>query len=327
MRLINVNTYAIQEFFDGCIPEYAILSHTWGEEEVTFQDMQHLNAKVEAKLGFKKIEATCQQAQRDRLDWAWVDTCCIDKTSSAELSEAINSMFQWYAKSKICYAFLADATNSSDMLKSRWFRRGWTLQELLAPSEVIFYSAQWSVLGHKTSVVTGFHEVLTHFDPRDWTIAEKMTWASKRQTTRVEDIAYCLLGIFSVNIPLLYGEGERAFTRLQEEIMRISNDQKLPCGFLARRPANFVVRPHPVPDLYSDKPFKERRNRYDETAPAYSMSNRGIHIQLFLIPLSPEEPTTFYALLGNTSPSPDLPGHCSMGLNVGSEMESLKNSF
>ncbi|KAJ8126484.1 hypothetical protein O1611_g7153 [Lasiodiplodia mahajangana] len=324
MRLINVSTYIIQEFFGDCIPEYAILSHTWDDEEVTLQDMQHLNEVVKAKPGFKKIEATCQQAQRDWLNWAWVDTCCIDKTSSAELSEAINSMFQWYARSKVCYAFLADVRGYCDMLKSRWFTRGWTLQELLAPSEVVFYSAHWDFLGLKTPVGTGFQPVLleasgiprdalTSFDPEDWTIAERMAWASNRKTTRVEDIAYCLLGIFDVNMPPLYGEGERAFTRLQEEIMRISDDQslfawadqdaipELPCGFLARRPADFA-NSHLFMgrNIWQDKLM---RHKYDETATPHRMSNRGIHIQLSLVPVSPEEPTTFYALLGNTPSS------------------------
>ncbi|KAI0970007.1 heterokaryon incompatibility protein-domain-containing protein [Xylaria arbuscula] len=256
MRLINVRTYAIQEFFGDSIPAYAILSHTWGEEEVTFQDMQHLNEEVKAKLGFEKIKNTCEQAQRDLIDWSWVDTCCIDKTSSAELSEAINSMFQWYARSKICYAFLADVRFVYGMSKSRWFTRGWTLQEMLAPSEVVFYSKDWEFLGRKAAVACGISQqhirVLTSFAPEDWTIGEKMSWASARQTTRVEDVAYCLLGLFGANMPPLYGEGERAFIRLQEEIMRVSDDQSLfawadkdaipglPSGILARHPANFA---------------------------------------------------------------------------------------
>ncbi|KAI1739137.1 heterokaryon incompatibility protein-domain-containing protein [Xylaria scruposa] len=264
MWLINVNTLAVHEFLGDNIPHYAILSHAWGKEEVTFQDMQRLDEKVKAKPAFQKIEGICQQARHYQLEWAWVDTCCIDKTSSAELSEAINSMFQWYANSDVCYAFLADVSDVESIRKSRWFTRGWTLQELLAPRQVAFYSERWEFLGFKTddtlqrqlleaSAIDYAHrDALISFNPRDWSIAQRMSWASKRQTTRVEDVAYCLLGIFDVHMPLLYGEGERAFTRLQEEIIRVSEDRSIfawtdhdiisesPCSFLARSPANFA---------------------------------------------------------------------------------------
>ncbi|KAI0861151.1 heterokaryon incompatibility protein-domain-containing protein [Xylaria cubensis] len=320
MWLINVDTLAVREFLGDSIPQYAILSHAWGQEEVTFQDMQHLDEKVKAKPAFKKIEGICQQARYMQLKWAWVDTCCIDKTSSAELSEAINSMFQWYAKSAICYAFLADVSDVEGIRKSRWFKRGWTLQELLAPRNVAFYSEQWEFLGSKTdgnlqgqlleaSGIRYAHwRALESFNPRDWSIAQRMSWASRRQTTRVEDVAYCLLGIFDVHMPLLYGEGERAFIRLQEEIIRVSEDRSVfawtdndiisesPCGFLARSPANFA-------DSYDvDEIFHNRSTEAgDEPDMAHTVTNRGINIQLTLIPTDPEEPTTFYALLGHDS--------------------------
>lgn len=315
MRLINVNTYVVHEFFGDAIPEYATLSHTWGEEEVTLQDLQNLDERVKAKLGFKKIEGVCRQAQRDQLMWAWVDTCCIDKRNNVELSEAINAMFRWYANSTVCYAFLVDVSDVGDISKSRWFGRGWTLQELLAPSRVAFFSEQWEFLGYKTdsqlqdllvraSAIP--RRALVSFNPHDWGVAQRMSWASRRGTTRVEDAAYCLLGLFDVNMPLLYGEGERAFIRLQEEIMRVSDDQSIfawtdqdviaesPCGFLARSPANFA-NSHRIDACYPVRPKKKGDSELDTT---YAITNRGIRIKLTLLPTDPDEPTTFYALLG-----------------------------
>jgi hypothetical protein len=241
MRLINVKDYSITEFIGQNVPPYAILSHTWGDDEVSFQDMQNFDA-ARRKEGFKKIDTCCKQAKEDSLEWVWVDTCCIDKTSSAELSEAINSMFQWYSRSMLCYAFLNDVSISYDhrpedldldaFQKSRWFTRGWTLQELLAPFTVEFFSSNWSYIGSKkqlaplVSEITGIPvTILDHSkSPLNETAYQRMHWASKRQTTREEDMAYCLLGLFDVNLPLLYGEGKKAFYRLQEEILKQFND-------------------------------------------------------------------------------------------------------
>jgi hypothetical protein len=140
MRLLRAADLKLCESRDDEIPKYAILSHTWGAEEVTLRDMQNVCAKD--LLGYKKLELCCQQAVRDDVRYAWVDTCCIDKSSSAELSEAINSMYQWYQAAHVCYAYLEDVPadgQPSDMPRSRWFTRGWTLQELIAPQRVIFY--------------------------------------------------------------------------------------------------------------------------------------------------------------------------------------------
>jgi Heterokaryon incompatibility protein (HET) len=251
MRLINVKSYEIQEFagYAPQVPDYAILSHTWGKDEVSFQDMQDLK-KAAAKEGFKKIEYCCRQAAKDGWQWAWVDTCCIDKTSSSELSEAINSMYKWYAASMVCYAYIGDVSIASEFLAStppstkddkvswsvsRWFYRGWTLQELIAPFTVIFYTNSWKRIGTKwdwsdqISTVTSIPKsVLNHSTSiRNIPVLDRMRWASARQTTRKEDTAYCLLGIFDINMPLLYGEGERAFERLQEQILRTTDDQTL----------------------------------------------------------------------------------------------------
>lgn len=222
------------------IPPYAILSHTWGDGEATFQDFADPKAAVLAK-GFAKIKYTCRRARQNGMGYAWVDTCCIDKTSSAELTEAINSMFQWYASSAVCYAYLADlgpndavdtAKPASEFACSRWFTRGWTLQELIAPQIVKFYDRDWKFRGTKAglsravSAVTGIDEEVLRDSSTLFGIpvARKMSWAAGRQTTRLEDIAYSLLGIFNMNMAMLYGEGEKAFIRLQEEIVKETND-------------------------------------------------------------------------------------------------------
>lgn len=244
MRLINVHTYKLRNFMGdlSTYPSYAILSHTWEKDEVSYRDMQDLSV-ARRKRGFKKIKMCCRQAAVDGYKWAWVDTCCIDQTSSAELSEAINSMYKWYESSMVCYAYLSDVAsvenfkqiNNSKLAAPRWFKRGWTLQELIAPLRVKFFSEGWSFLGSKQDLSsllmswTGIqvsvleHQVTIH----DISVANRMHWASKRRTTRVEDMAYCLLGIFDVNMPLLYGEGMRAFERLQEQILSTTNDSTI----------------------------------------------------------------------------------------------------
>ncbi|KAI0812046.1 heterokaryon incompatibility protein-domain-containing protein [Xylaria sp. FL0064] len=231
MWLLNTFTWEMKEFISNKqAPPYAILSHTWGDEEVSFRDWQYEPTKdIGEKAGFTKIKYCCDQAVSDGLEWLWIDTCCIDKSSSAELSEAINSMFQWYSNAAVCYAYLCDMTDDSelDFAKSRWVTRGWTLQELIAPREVIFYSRSWQVLGTRSklsehlSKVTGIDEpFLMGRSLEKASIAQRMSWAAKRTTSREEDMAYCLLGMFNVNMPLIYGEGTKAFRRLQETLVR-----------------------------------------------------------------------------------------------------------
>ncbi|ORY68186.1 heterokaryon incompatibility protein-domain-containing protein, partial [Pseudomassariella vexata] len=241
MRLINAKTLDIEEFFGDAIPEYAILSHTWGKDEVTLQEVQLQSREVTMKVGYQKIMFTCRQALEDAILWAWIDTCCIDKTSSTELSEAINSMYQWYTMSTVCYAFLSDFSlvrpDTYRFEDSRWFTRAWTLQELIAPPKVVFFDVNWSCIGNsqdpglletisRTTGIPG--ECLRHLQhPDDFSVAKRMSWAANRQCTRVEDEAYSLMGLFNVNMPLLYGEGKRAFMRLQEEILKDTDDQTL----------------------------------------------------------------------------------------------------
>ena len=245
MRLVRREKdgqFILQEFIGEDIPPYAILSHTWGAtaDEVTLKDL--IKGTAKHKTGYAKLLFCAERAAIDHLDWFWVDTCSIDKTSSAELSEAINSMYRWYHASKKCYVYLSDIEFytteqtetagadekgwKSSFRKSRWFTRGWTLQELLAPNCVEFFSKDGVWLGDKESLgpqireITGIPERALHTNLfYEFPIEERFSWAKDRNTTREEDMAYALLGLFDVNMPLLYGEGRRkALARLHREI-------------------------------------------------------------------------------------------------------------
>ena len=242
MRLLHYNNdgdFSLTEFFCN-IPPYAILSHTWGLEEVTFRDMTEGNGP--SKTGFDKIRFCGEQARRDGFQYFWVDTCCIDKSNSTELAEAINSMFRWYHNAAKCYVYLPDVSSpvidtggKSDQLSwemafraSRWFTRGWTLQELIAPTSVEFFSKNRKPLGDRKSLeqyiceITGIPcKALQGYPLAEFSVIERMSWIETRQTTRKEDIAYSLLGMFDVYMPLIYGEGKaNAIGRLQEAIDR-----------------------------------------------------------------------------------------------------------
>ncbi|KAL8377182.1 hypothetical protein RB595_008048 [Gaeumannomyces hyphopodioides] len=240
MRLLNVRSGDLHQFSsDEQVPRYAIISHTWGPEEISLRDWETLDrAALKSRQGYFKIKRARIQAIDDGLEWVWVDTCCIDRTSPAEVEEAVNSMFRWYGRSSVCYAYLEDiaqpvlgASLSDAMRVSRWFTRGWTLQELIAPPEVVFYSTGWEVLGTKAGLaavlesLTGVDAgvLLGTTDPTGGAVSasRRMSWAAGRRTSRPEDVAYCLLGLFGAPMPLLYGEGrERAFRRLQEAVLR-----------------------------------------------------------------------------------------------------------
>ncbi|KAF3808513.1 Vegetative incompatibility protein HET-E-1 [Colletotrichum gloeosporioides] len=240
MRLIDVETGRLEEFHSDT-PSYAILSHTWGKdhEEISFQDMQQEEAS-QRQFG-NKLDGFFKQARSDGHSYVWIDTCCIDKSNSVELGEAINSMYRWYKESSICYVYLADVssrTGEVDLEKlhtSRWFTRGWTLQELLAPRSLRFYDCDWCPLGEKNELagairsITGIpYGILLGFDDvSNASVAQRMSWAAKRVTKRKEDLAYCLLGIFDVMMPMIYGEEEHAFIRLQEEIIKKTADDSI----------------------------------------------------------------------------------------------------
>ncbi|KAI0025776.1 heterokaryon incompatibility protein-domain-containing protein [Xylariomycetidae sp. FL0641] len=248
MRLIDVNSLRLKEVSGPDALPYAILSHTWDDTEVSFQEMQDLE-NARSKAGFTKILNCCQQAKKDGWNWVWIDSCCIDKRSSAELSEAINSMFDWYASSTVCYVHLGDVDSKQQWLSlmndgkaddmtgrlPRWMRRGWTLQEMIAPLNLQFFTNGWRPLGSKAQWKSELFR-LTGVDPRvlvrteslsNIAVATKMHWAAGRETTREEDRAYSLLGIFNLTMPLMYGEGPRAFQRLQEELLEETEDQTL----------------------------------------------------------------------------------------------------
>ncbi|KAH9905868.1 heterokaryon incompatibility protein-domain-containing protein [Xylariomycetidae sp. FL2044] len=243
MRLLNTSTLKLSEFFDDKVPKYAILSHTWDDDEVSFHEVETPAART--KKGFAKIQGCCSTALRSGYVWVWIDTCCIDKSSSAELSEAINSMFRWYREADMCYAYLSD---------SRWFTRGWTLQELLAPYFIEFHDMHWIYIGGKhnhNEAISEITQIPAHLIKHGWLIshssaAECISWVSRRTTSRREDMAYCLLGLLDVSMPILYGEGHKAFLRLQEEIIKTRYDQTLLAWGLGRSESS---RNHAFPSM------------------------------------------------------------------------------
>ena len=313
MRLLSTTDLLFKEFYDSQIPRYAILSHRWIGEEVTFEEFYQVKAQDSSGERFAKIKKCCAQARTDGWYWVWIDTCCIDKKSSAELTEAINSMFNWYRRAAVCYVYLADVVwnpgNLEDLENSRrifrnseWFRRGWTLQELLAPYRLCFFDYAWISIGaaHKSPkpleavspliidicAASGISEddffdfPIRNFYVTPVSVARKMSWLSHRETSRVEDIAYCAMGLFDVNMPLIYGEGKKAFERLQLEIIKISDDESifawfsdrgllsnLVSGVLAKSPKDFARSGQVVRrDLRGKLPF--------------AITNKGLHYRI-----------------------------------------------
>ncbi|RYC63731.1 hypothetical protein CHU98_g2471 [Xylaria longipes] len=306
MWLIETSTLQLKFFTEVEKGSYAILSHTWEKEELSFEQLRNPHStfleEIQNSPAFLKIIGTCKLASQHGLSYAWVDTCCIDKSSSAELSEAINSMFRYCQDAAFCIAFISDLPHSPDPVtlnadfesqfpRCRWLTRGWTLQELIAPAQVYFYDSTWSLRGSKNDwkslmfKETGIDEAIleTPNGLRLVPVARRMSWVSKRQTTRPEDIAYCLLGIFDVNMPLIYGEGRKAFTRLQEEIAKDSCDLSLFAwqlldsfqnyrGILAISPAEFA----------NCREIKHRiRNAIIPTE--FTLTNRGLRIETTLV--------------------------------------------
>ncbi|KAH7883418.1 hypothetical protein F5I97DRAFT_1939187 [Phlebopus sp. FC_14] len=215
--------------------KYAILSHRWLREgEPTYDDVSK-GEQWMTESGYDKFLRFCEKAHEYGCALAWSDTCCIDKSSSTQLEEAIRSMFRWYRDAHICIAYLADVLALEGLHKDVWFTRGWTLQELLAPRAIRFYGKDWKPLGQlegkndkedeqiliELSRVTDIPiPDLQNFSPGTNRVQEKMVWASKRRTTRVEDTAYSLIGIFDVSMQVAYGEGDWAFHRLMEVIIQ-----------------------------------------------------------------------------------------------------------
>lgn len=249
MRLINVHTLEFSEYSSN-VPKYAIASHRWkAGTEAMIKDIR--NKQNTDKDGYVKVEGFAKYVREHvrHVEWLWIDTCCVNQESSQEVTEAVNSMFRWYSNAEVCLAYLADVSNAEDEREfrcSEWFRRGWTLQELLAPQMVVFLSASWELVGHKggdgwtrsgsqiacgraleatVSTITGVPECILHNYTRSmsFSIEERLSWIRSRDTTKEEDMSYSLLGVFDVTMPVIYGEGaERARQRLTEEILKAS---------------------------------------------------------------------------------------------------------
>ncbi|KAH6714091.1 hypothetical protein BKA61DRAFT_551433 [Leptodontidium sp. MPI-SDFR-AT-0119] len=252
MRLLKINgpgEFSLVQVASHTTLSYAILSHTWTDgQEVTYQDL--ISGAGNNKSGYDKIKFCGEQAARDGLQYFWVDTCCIDKSDPAELSKAINSMFRWYRNAKKCYVYLTDVSRPGEntdvqasqstwevaFRSSKWFTRGWTLQELIAPAVVEFFSQEGKLLGDKKSLEKPIYEItqipiyaLRGNPFSDFSIAERKGWAAQRQTTEEEDIVYCLLGLCEVSMPTIYGEGKDvALKRLEMTIKGFSNDSSEP---------------------------------------------------------------------------------------------------
>jgi hypothetical protein len=226
-------------FSTDSLPPHGILSHTWGEyeEEVTYGDLSAGSGK--SRAGYAKTRFCIERAAQDGLRYFWIDTCCIDVSSSAELNEAFNSMFRWYKNAAKCYVYLSDVSAGQtpgrehseqwehSFKRSRWFTRIWTLQELIAPNSVEFFSVDGKRLGDKMSLEQPIHEItglpvaaLRGHLP-EFSISERISWARSRSARLDEDRVYGLLGLLNVSMPIIYGEGySHAFRRLQEEIRR-----------------------------------------------------------------------------------------------------------
>jgi Heterokaryon incompatibility protein (HET) len=301
MWLLNVNDLQLEEFQEDSIPPYAILSHTWQHAEVTFHDIRNNMDNPKKIASLEKIKNCCRIAGSHDLQYVWIDTCGIDKSSSAELSEAINSMFRYYQNAKHCYVYLVDvpkagfdpSPEANDTFRSsRWFKRGWTLQELIASRRCTFYSKDWELLGtkdhpafrEKLSEVTNIpREILANSqNMRFASIAQRMSWASSRSTTRPEDMAYSLMGLFAVNIPILYGEGARkAFKRLQLEIVALIPDRTIFAWRRKRDNDHSGLLADSVED-FADSGSIVASNQWWSGLRPYSMTNVGMSIKLHI---------------------------------------------
>ncbi|KAL1890040.1 hypothetical protein Sste5346_008475 [Sporothrix stenoceras] len=334
MRLLHAASLKFKDFPDAAtIPPYAILSHTWEDkQEVTLQDMSSPYLTDKTQKGYTKITETCTLALQRGLEWAWIDTCCIDKTNNTELTESINSMFKWYQCAAVCFVHLVDldaaapvpvsSDNEDDdhtadghehrdyvyenIRRCAWFKRGWTLQELLAPHTVELYDTRWKPIGSKIDLAPLLADI-THIPVpailgeerlSGYSTAQRMAWASQRVTTKVEDSAYCLLGLFDVSMPLIYGEGRHAFQRLQEEIIKRTTDLTLFAWMPPEEaaaddlPTSLPADHEPYMPLLASSPaaFKHchKLSQFRNDDCEFAVTNRGLRIStyLVLVPLS-----------------------------------------
>ncbi|KAK5662368.1 hypothetical protein OQA88_8278 [Cercophora sp. LCS_1] len=308
MWLLNAETLQLRWVTDLSSVQYAILSHTWdGDRELSFQDIQDV-ATARHKPGFAKIAGTCEKARFLGLPYVWIDTCCIDKTSSAELSEAINSMWGYYSGARICLVYLSDfepvpheaataqgvsSAVSRQLPWCQWFTRGWTLQELIAPRTLCFFDRAWNFIHNRIDLadllfrITGIDsDILTHKSSiHSIPVGRRMSWAVGRRTTRIEDRAYSLLGIFNINMPLLYGEGHKAFFRLQQHIASHYNDLSLFAWQSGPRYEDhgggallFSGLFAPTPDQFWSCNTLKRHWDYFSSAVEFGITNAGLRI-------------------------------------------------
>ena len=298
MRLISAETLQLVDFSSQRQVRYAILSHRWEDEELTYDAIHNRTAHGR---GLYKLRGACNEALRFGCQWLWLDTCCIDKSDPSELTEAINSMYRWYKEAHVCIVYLHDCHHRGQFPQldhCEWFTRGWTLQELIAPSHVAFFDNAWRYIGTKAELCDTIAQitqiqvpVLKGADPLRYSIAQRFCWAAKRETTKVEDRAYCLFGLFDVSMPMLYGEGERAFQRLQEEIMKYSNDQTI-FGWSSQFPAvgySGLMAHSPACFANCDSLIQWREPEAEmimsgSTVQGFSMTNLGLSINLRTIP-------------------------------------------
>lgn len=309
MRLLDTTDFVLQdhhkikEDLEVHDVPFAILSHRWLPDEITFEDIPTLGSlrgrrNFPKEPSLRKIEGFCRAASSKYYKYVWLDTCCINQRDPVELSTAINSMYRWYKSAEVCFVYLHDYVHSSDGkfidgMSSVWFERGWTLQELIAPQAVEFFDKNWKRIGTREDPIlqdslsrrTGIsRSILSHKrEVGSMSVATRMSWFRDRTTKVPEDSAYCLMGLFGVNMPTLYGEGmEKAFRRLQEEIMKYSDDHSLfawkdpsptsvRSGLLARSPRCFEGTGKYVhmPNRQNNAPF--------------SMTNKGLSIDLYIM--------------------------------------------
>ncbi|KAI1078590.1 hypothetical protein F5B20DRAFT_582218 [Whalleya microplaca] len=358
IRLIDTSTLRLT-FVAERLP-YAILSHTWENgSEISFQEMiaigEDPHHPARKKSGYLKILKTCQTARSQGIPYAWVDTCCIDKTSSSELSEAINAMYHWYQDAQVCYTFLADFSSGCDLESTlptcRWFTRGWCLQELIAPKTLLFFDAGWNSIGSKADLTSLIWQI-TSIDREvlvdsnllsSVPVARRMSWAAKRETTRKEDLAYCLLGIFDINMPMLYGEGHKAFLRLQEEIIKASNDLSIFAIYKSpmRDDGYFDDQPQSYCSLFATSPsnFEDCgelvHTRTDvRWNNAFALTNKGLYFRraemqvdvrrgLFCLPLNCKPSGCKSAWMYLRKVGPGLYARVDAGLNTHDDGESF----
>jgi hypothetical protein len=304
-------------------------------EEEIYDKMKELSKGNPSQASMNKLINFLQESKSKKCKYAWVDTICINKESSAELDESIRSMYAWYRDSHVCIVHLSQTIHQGDLLEDPWFTRGWTLQELLAPRRIAFYSMNWIQITLEVSdklqakkalkfskaqnierglwsIISGITGIeindLLDFKPGLYEVGKRLSWVSKRSTTRIEDMAYCLIGIFRVNMSISYGEKEGAFYRLQAEILQNSDDKSLFCWKGTASPYNSMFAASP--ECFAGVDMKDMQlSNFD---PMSTPANFSLRISLTLYPKSkfPESKAkslpnaTILAVLG-PSPQPE----------------------